>query len=39
MTKHDKEAVVSKIYKFETLSTLIFLATLISCHSELNKVK
>lgn len=39
MTTNDKMAVISKVYKFETISTFIFAATLVSCHIELNKVK
>lgn len=39
MTKRDKTQVISQIYKFETLSTFIFVVTLISCHMELNRVK
>ena len=39
MTKNDKIAVISKIYKFESISTWIYAITLISCHLELNRVK
>jgi F0F1-type ATP synthase assembly protein I len=32
-------AVISKVYKFEMISTIIFGLAFISCHRELNKVK
>ena len=39
MNQNDKMAVISKVYKFEMISTIIFGLALISCHLELNKVK
>ena len=39
MTRKDKRQVISQIFKFETISSYIFAATLVSCHLELTRVK
>jgi hypothetical protein len=39
MTGRDRQKVISQIYKFETISTVVFIVTLISCHFELNRLQ
>lgn len=39
MTHRDRQKTISQIWKFETISTQVFLLALLSCHFELGRVQ